>query len=539
MSAVPDLRVIWTPPNLFGEMERRRRNLVRCNADPELQAIANEACAADRVLWLQDWVWTYDPRQPDAVMPFQPFPRQVEYLAWREARKVERKRGVVEKSRDMGVTWLNVADQVHDWLFHDGHAGGFGSRKADLVDNGDDPKSIFAKVRFVVLWLPAWMRPKGFDPRRHATHMRLVNPANGNTLIGEAGDDIGRGGRTRVFDLDEAAHVERPLSVEAALSANADIIIETSTPKGGGNPFAKRARGGKVAVFTFHWRDDPRKDDAWYAEQCATLDPTIVAQEIDIDYDASVTGLVIPMGLVRPSIGRAPYQDEPAAIVIGVDVAEEGRDKSSHVVREGRNVSDLAEWHGADPVQSTNILVALGLRVEKRLGQGHTLYFAVDKIGIGSGVVAGLRAYVAKRQADEPDWHPWAVLAVAASETAPEVSPPHPACHRLKDWLWWQAREWFRVESPSLPAGDLGEQMARELASPTYDLNSAGKVEVESKKDLAKRGIPSPNLADALVHTFKVKAQKPPAKSEMELLREKQRERERGSRGGYGLRLSR
>jgi phage terminase large subunit len=513
MSALAEPSRLWTPPNLFEEMERRRKRLERCNADRDLQQLALEACAADRVLWLQDWVWTYDPRQPDAVMPFIPFPRQVEYLAWREERKAARERGVVEKSRDMGVTWLNVADQVHDWRFHDGHKGGFGSRKADLVDHGDDPDSIFAKVRFIVLWLPAWMRPAGFDTRRHATHMRLVNPANGNTLVGESGDDIGRGGRSRVYDLDEAAHVERPLAVEAALSQNTDILFETSTPKGAGNPFAKRARGGVVKVFSFHWRQDPRKGEAWYAKQVAELDPIVVAQEIDIDYDASVSGLVIPMSMIRPSVGRAPYPDERGAICVGVDVAEEGRDKSSHVVREGRNVSDIAEWHGADPVESTKKLVALGLVLEKRLGAGHRLYFFVDKIGVGSGVVAGLREYVNERQALHPRWVPWAIVAVSASEAAPPTSP---VCHRLKDWLWWSAREWFRVQAPSLPSGRVGEQLARELAGPTYGLSNAGAVQVESKKDMAKRGIPSPNLADALVHTFKWHAMKPATETERE-----------------------
>lgn len=503
---------LWTPPDLFTVQEQRRMRLEACNADVDLQEVAMEACRDDVALWLQDWVWTFDPRLPDAILPFTPFPRQLEYLDWRADRKENNQRGQVEKSRDMGVTWLNVADQVHDWLWHDGHVGGFGSRKEAYVDNGDDPKSIFAKIRFLVAWLPKWMRPVGFDWRRHSAKMRLINPANGNSLIGEAGSDIGRGGRSRVFDLDEAAHIEAPNDVEAALSANANIIIETSTPRGGGNPFARRCRGGVIPLFSFHWRQDPRKDDAWYAKQVAELDPIVVAQEIDIDYDASISGQVVPMALVRPCVGRVAYKNERGALCVGVDIAEEGRDKSAHVVREGRNLSDLAEWHGADPVASTNILIALGLKLEvTRLQPGHRLYFQVDKIGIGSGVVAGLREYVRTRLAKplEPGqlpWNPWVIVGVIASESAPDTSP---ACDKRKDWLWWQCREWVRTEAPSMPDGKLGEQLARELSSPTYGINNSGAIVIESKTKMKSRGVVSPNLADALIHSFHMEPKKP------------------------------
>ena len=59
------------------------------------------------------------------------------------------------------------------------------------------------------------------------------------------------------------------------------------------------------------------------------------------------------------------------------------------------------------------------------------------------------------------------------------------------------------------PTGKEAEQLARELGAPTYAPNENGLIEVESKKKLAKRGVPSPNLADALVHTFKMKKLKP------------------------------
>lgn len=46
------------------------------------------------------------------------------------------------------------------------------------------------------------------------------------------------------------------------------------------------------------------------------------------------------------------------------------------------------------------------------------------------------------------------------------------------------------------------EKLKFELAIPRRDFDNNGRVKVESKKDLAKRDIPSPNIADAFIMSF-------------------------------------
>ena len=46
------------------------------------------------------------------------------------------------------------------------------------------------------------------------------------------------------------------------------------------------------------------------------------------------------------------------------------------------------------------------------------------------------------------------------------------------------------------------EQLIDELCTPKRDFDATGKVKVESKKDLAKREVDSPNLADAFIMAF-------------------------------------
>jgi hypothetical protein len=96
----------------------------------------------------------------------------------------KKEHGLVEKSRDMGLSYLNVLSQTHAWLFEQGYAGLMTSRKEMLVDRRGDPSSIFEKIRIILRYLPSWMLPEGFSWSEHDNYMRLVNPENGSVLLG-------------------------------------------------------------------------------------------------------------------------------------------------------------------------------------------------------------------------------------------------------------------------------------------------------------------------------------------------------------------
>ena len=106
--------------------------------------------------------------------------------------------------------------------------------------------------------------------------------------------------------------------------------------------------GGKTDVFIFDWRDDPRKDQAWYDKQCRQFDPVTVAQEIDRDYSASVHGIVIPGAWVRAAIdARDKLQLPPSGQRgLALDVADEGTDKNALVGTHGFNIEFIDEWSG-------------------------------------------------------------------------------------------------------------------------------------------------------------------------------------------------
>jgi hypothetical protein len=69
----------------------------------------------------------------------------------------------------------------------------------------------------------------------------------------------------------------------------------------------------------------------------------------------------------------------------------------------------------------------------------------------------------------------------------------------LRAELWHKAKAWLEKRDCKMPKDD---QLIGELATVRYKFTSNGKVIVESKDEIRKRGLASPDLADAFVLTF-------------------------------------
>lgn len=252
----------WRKPDyepIFQSRLTRLKNIRESsdNLIPGLKEYYKQNCVA----FVMDWGCTYDPRNIEVglptTIPFVLFPRQMEFLDWLFECWQSRQDGLVEKSRDMGVSWLCIAFSVWVWLFYAGASIGFGSRKEEYVDDLNNPNALFWKARTFIDYLPEEFRPAGWDKKKHAPYMKLVNPENGSTMIGEAGDNIGRGARASLYFVDESAFLEHQDSIDAALSQTTNCKIDVSTPNGAGNAFYRKRHGGKIKTFIFDWQAQP------------------------------------------------------------------------------------------------------------------------------------------------------------------------------------------------------------------------------------------------------------------------------------------
>lgn len=475
----------WKRPDYAGVYAERAARLALIRSTPGMLEGLKAHYKEHPADFINDWGMTFDPRNAErgieTTTPFLLFPKQREFIDWLHDRWKSREDGLAEKSRDVGFSWLCVGFGVWMLLFHPGAVVGFGSRKEEYVDKLGDPKSLFWKVRQFLMLLPTEFRPIGYNEKQHAPFMRIQNPENGACIVGEAGDNIGRGNRTSIYFKDESAFYERPELIDAALSQTSNCKVDVSTPNGPGNPFYRKRHGGRVKVFTFHWRDDPRKDDAWYQKQLADLDPVIVAQEIDINYEASVTDSFVPGPLVDEAMAKGPADVEAIGpIKLGLDVARFGDDSSVLICRQGRVVSWVMEWKGLSTMD-----LSARVRLEVMAMPKKPQQIAVDVIGIGAGVVDRLQEMFAGQ--------PIEIIGVSSSDRVSDG-----VNYNLRAQMWDEMVKWLKDKPASLPNDS---DLKTQLCALRYLFRNGLRL-LEAKDDAKKRGIKSPDKADALALTF-------------------------------------
>lgn len=174
---------------------------------------------------------------------------------------------------------------------------------------------------------------------------------------------------------------------------------------------------------------------------------------------------------------------------MGIDPAWTGEDDTAVVIREGNDILHVEAWHGFDTVESFQ-------RAKALFDEWNCDYVHIDTIGVGAGVYDNFRHMEYRGKLGYP------AIRVHCSENAPEDIDGK--CMKLRDWLWWKARKYFRTK-PVRFCGKVDDpvwrQLREELMAPTYKI-SEGKIKVESKDEMKKRGHRSPNIADALNTTF-------------------------------------
>jgi len=505
-------------PDYPAVFEERARRLTWLRANPEQLGHLKFYYKENIAQFITDWGMTYDPRNANtkypSILPFILFQRQIEFIeeliyCWQNNLPL-----VVPKSREMGLSWLCIGAACSIALLNDGFVAGFGSRTAEYVDKIGFPKSLFYKARMFLKFLPVEFRG-GFDEKRHAPHMRINIPDTGSYLTGEAGDNIGRGDRTSIYFIDESSHLERPHLIEASLSQTTNCRIDVSTVNGTDNPFYTKVIGGKIRSFPFHWREDPRKDQAWYDKQVEELDPVTIAQEIDMDFQASKEGIIIPSKWVQAAIGaHKKLGIEPTGTRQGaMDVADRGKDKNAFSGRYGFLLEFLESWSGKDATED------IFESVEKVFvicdTEDYDLFY-YESDGLGAGVRGDARVINERRKEEDQKQ-----IAVASFRASGEVVDPKKEMvkgrknkdyfynHKAQGWWWlrilfqntWRALQGKPYDIDKIISIDENlaelQKLCTELSQPTYSLKN-GKILVNKQPD----GSLSPNLADSVMINY-------------------------------------
>lgn len=264
------------------------------------------------------------------------------------------------------------------------------------------------------------------------------------------------------------------------------------------NPFLSHTMQALIAATK---RDDPEQYDHVY-----------LGMPRDDDDD-----VIIRRGWIQAAIDAhaqlsLPVEGSNALNRLGFDVADSGADKCALVLAQGSIISWAEQWKAAEDelLQScTRTYVAATMH------QAHIVY---DSIGVGAAAGAKFnelnsqhmqqqRIHHSKFNAGAAVWQPNAKYAKSTTTNKDMFS-------NLKAQAWWLLADRFKNTYNAIrhgqpfAAGELIsiradcphlEQLMDELATPKRTYAADGRVKVESKQELAKRDVPSPNLADALV----------------------------------------
>jgi hypothetical protein len=284
--------------------------LQKAEGDIELQQYLLRACELDIVYWFNTFCWTFDPRREQSDLPFELYEFQEPFVLSLADSIRKGENILVEKSRDMGISWIVLLTFQYFWLFHPGCNFHLGSRKEENVDKKGDISTLFEKLRYNLSWLPIWMKPR-YEPKSHSLYMRLINPVNNNVITGESSNEnFARGGRYKAILFDEFPFWPvADLAYASAVPASPCQVL-VGTPYGKANRFARERFGGKIKVISLHWTQHPLKDEAWYEDQKKRMTKDEVARELDINYEHSVEGVVFGE-LTEHHVVKTPYQFDP------------------------------------------------------------------------------------------------------------------------------------------------------------------------------------------------------------------------------------
>lgn len=300
-------------------------------------------------------------------------------------------------------------------------------------------------------------------------------------IYGGDNPDAMRGVRLDGVVIDEVAQIKPEVwqdIIQPALSDRKGFAIFIGTPSG-------------INLFSELYYRATLYDD-WHSAKYTVYDTQAIdAEEVDrlkrdmaetsfsreylCDFSAAGDDQLISLSDIEQATKQVFFDNDIsyAPIIMGVDPARFGDDRSVIVRRQGLKCFEPIVLRGLDNM-------ALSAKVAEQI-ELHSPDAVFVDAGAGSGVIDRLR-----------------MLNHDVIEIAFAGKPADNRYLNKRAEMWFECRDWL-MSGASIPDN---LQLKQDLAGPTYYYNSAGKIQLESKDDIKKRGLPSPDIADALALTF-------------------------------------
>lgn len=297
----------------------------------------------------------------------------------------------------------------------------------------------------------------------------------------------------------QGVHSDNVMLVADEASGVPEAVFEAAAGSMSGHNALTILLGNPVRSSGFFFDTHNRLKDEWWTKRVSCIDSARVSKEYVDDmksrygeesnafrirvlgeFPKSDDDTIIPMDLLESAKHRDTRAYEDAPIIWGLDVARFGSDSSVLCKRQSNVVHTLERWRNLDLMQLTGAVVA---QYEACDHKNRPAEILVDSIGLGAGVVDRLRE-----------------LKLPARGINVSESPAMGGTYlNLRAELWHKAKAWLEKRDCKIPNN---EDLIGELATVRYTFTSNGKIKIESKDDIRRRGLKSPDMADAFVLTF-------------------------------------
>jgi len=319
----------------------------------------------------------------------------------------------------------------------------------------------------------------------HAENLLIVvDEAGGiSNTIGQALEALMTGGHTRLLLLGNPPTNNVGSWFERACSSDLYNVIPIpaeSTPNFTGEKVGPWARN--------------LVDPQWVNEVTRTFgeDSPFVQARVHARFPRTTNSAVIPIDWIEEAM---ELESDPGPIRLGVDVAADGGDEFVIARLYGQTAEIIHTSRGnTNPVEvAGRILEAIHAAQEQHAldGTREAVRVKIDAIGIGWGVAGLLEewGHEGRHKAD--------VVSVNVSQAAHDRD--RFANQRAE--MWWTARESLQPDEEGIQeiALNIDHATMMQLAAPSYRANSTGKIQIEAKAEMKKRGIGSPDRAEALL----------------------------------------
>lgn len=189
--------------------------------------------------------------------------------------------------------------------------------------------------------------------------------------------------------------------------------------------------------------------------------------------------------------------DAPGPIKLGVDIASDGGDEFAIAKLDGWTITLEHHSRGeqnADSMRVASVIkthIQAAMKLHEERGISTPVRVKVDSNGVGWGVVGTLNGWVRDGILNAT------IVGVNVANRAHDPKK----FSRSRDEMWWTFRD---LIEPNRPDGgllrlDISQRELSQLNAPTYTSDSKGAIVVESKDEMKKRKINSPDRAEAIL----------------------------------------